>query len=100
MRSLRVAFGLGALFLAGCASAHAIRIQRSDVIGPCQTTASDGDLFSVSRSRVGEAALPSSAAGLEALAGLRAADGASLIEKISHLSSVSGGSLSAALTIP
>jgi hypothetical protein len=35
-------------------------------------------------------------AGLEALAGLRTADGASAIDKISHLSSVSGGSLSAA----
>ena len=32
------------------------------------------------------------AAGLEALAGLRTADGASVIERISHLSSVSGAS--------
>src|SRR4030095_4843120 len=33
------------------------------------------------------------AAGLEALAGLRTADGASVVQKITHLSSVSGGSL-------
>jgi hypothetical protein len=98
MLSLRVALGLvGAIILAWCATAHAIRLERSDVIGLCQTQVPDRDLLiGVALSGGGSRAALFGAAGLEALAGLRAADGAPLIEKISHLSSVSGGSLAAA----
>ena len=66
------------------------------MIGPCQTTVPDRDLLlGVAISGGGSRAALFGAAGLEALAGLRAADGASVIDKISHLSSVSGGSLAA-----
>jgi len=40
-----------ALVLAGCASATAFRVERSDVIGPCQTAVPDRDvLFDVALS--------------------------------------------------
>src|SRR5262245_56591329 len=92
-----VALGLVcAVFLAGCATAHAFRIERSDAIGPCQTAVPDRDLLlGVALSGGGSRAALFGAAGLEALAGLRTADGASVIDKVSHLSSVSGGSLAA-----
>jgi hypothetical protein len=83
--------------LAGCASATAFRVDRSDVIGPCQTAVPDRDvLFGVALSGGGSRAALFGEAGLEALARLRTADGASVIDKISHLSSVSGGSIAAA----
>jgi hypothetical protein len=53
-------------------------------------------LLGVALSGGGSRAALFGAAGLEALANLRTADGVSLIDKISHLSSVSGGSLAAA----
>jgi ChrR Cupin-like domain len=82
--------------LAGCASATAFRVDRSDVIGPCQTAVPDRDvLFGVALSGGGSRAALFGEAGLEALARLRTADGASVIDKISHLSSVSGGSIAA-----
>jgi len=66
------------------------------VIGPCQTTVPDRNLLlGVAISGGGSRAALFGAAGLEALARLRTADGASVIDKISHLSSVSGGSLAA-----
>ena len=47
-------FGLGpfcTLVLTGCASATALRVDRSDVIGPCQTAVPDRDvLFGVALS--------------------------------------------------
>jgi predicted acylesterase/phospholipase RssA len=86
-----------ALVLAGCASATAFRVDRSDVIGQCQTAVPDRDvLLGVALSGGGSRAALFGAAGLEALAKLRTADGASVIDKISHLSSVSGGSIAAA----
>ena len=88
---------LCALLLAGCASATAFRVDRSDVIGPCQTGVPDRDvLFGVALSGGGSRAALFGEAGLEALARLRTADGASVIEKISHVSSVSGGSIASA----
>jgi len=95
--AIRVGLGLVcALALAGCASATALRVERSDVIGPCQTAVPDRDiLLGVALSGGGTRAALFGAAGLEALAGLRTADGASLIEKIAHVSSVSGGSIAA-----
>jgi Patatin-like phospholipase len=97
MNATRVVLGLVCgLLLAGCASATAFRVNRSDVIGPCQTKVPDRDvLLGVALSGGGSRAALFGAAGLEALARLRTADGASVIEKMSHLSSVSGGSLAA-----
>ena len=86
-----------ALVLAGCVSATAFRVERSDVIGQCQTAVPDREvLLGVALSGGGSRAALFGAAGLEALAKLRTADGASVIDKISHLSSVSGGSIAAA----
>jgi len=53
-------------------------------------------LLGVALSGGGSRAALFGAAGLEALARVRTADGASLIEKIAHLSSVSGGTITAA----
>ena len=96
--TVRLALGFVCAFLlAGCASATAFRVDRSDVIGPCQTAVPDRDvLFGVALSGGGSRAALFGEAGLEALARLRTADGASVIEKISHMSSVSGGSIAAA----
>jgi predicted acylesterase/phospholipase RssA len=52
-------------------------------------------LFGVALSGGGSRAALFGAAGLEALARVRTADGASVIENIAHLSSVSGGSIAA-----
>src|SRR5262249_35656142 len=95
---LRIALGLVcACILAGCASATAFRVDRSDVTGPCRSTVPDRDvLFGVALSGGGSRAALFGEAGLEALARVRTADGASVIEKISHVSSVSGGSIAAA----
>jgi Patatin-like phospholipase len=97
MIGTRVAIGLlSAVVLAGCASAHAFRVVRSEVIGPCQTGVPEQDtLLGVALSGGGSRAALFGLAGLEALAGVRMPDGTSVIEKISHLSSVSGGSLAA-----
>jgi patatin-like phospholipase len=82
--------------LAGCASAHYLTVKRVDVPGPCMTTVPERDLLlGVALSGGGSRAALFAEAGLEALAGLRTADGVPLINKINHLSSVSGGSLSA-----
>ena len=96
--STRIGLGLlCALVLTGCASATAFRVDRSDVIGPCQTAVPNHDvLLGVALSGGGSRAALFGEAGLEALARLRTADGASVIEKISHVSSVSGGSIAAA----
>ena len=97
MISARIAFGLAcALLVAGCASAHYLPVKRADVMGPCQTAVPERDmLLGVALSGGGSRAALFGAAGLEALAGVRLADGTSVIDKISHLSSVSGGSLAA-----
>src|SRR5262245_24125234 len=85
-----------ALILAGCASATAVRVERSDVIGSCLTTLPQRDvLLGVALSGGGSRAALFGEAGLQALARLRTADGHSVIEGITHLSSVSGGSLAA-----
>src|SRR5262245_15592586 len=98
MMAMRVAFGLVCAFvLAGCASSTAVRVDRSDVIGSCLTTVPDRDaLLGVALSGGGSRAALFGSAGLEALARLRTGDGASAIDKITHLSSVSGGSIAAA----
>ena len=96
MRS-RLALGLVcAIVLAGCASSHYLPVKRADVVGSCATTVPDRDLLvGVALSGGGSRAALFGAAGLEALATVRTADGAPVLEKVSHLSSVSGGSLAA-----
>jgi hypothetical protein len=85
-----------AALLAGCASAHYYTVKRVDAPGSCMTTVPERDLLlGVALSGGGSRAALFAEAGLEALAGVRTADGVSLINRINHLSSVSGGSLSA-----
>ena len=93
----RVALGLvGAALLVGCASAHYYTVKPVEAPGPCMTTVPERDLLlGVALSGGGSRAALFAQAGLEALAGLRTKDGASVIDKIAHISSVSGGSLSA-----
>jgi Patatin-like phospholipase len=97
MMAARIALGLVCtVLLAGCASAHAFRVTRSETIGPCQTEVPERDtLLGVALSGGGSRAALFGLAGLEALAGVRMPDGTSVIDKVSHLSSVSGGSLAA-----
>ena len=95
MTVVRIAIGLiGLIMLTGCASAHYIAIKAVDEAGPCLTEVPQRDLLvGIAMSGGGTRAALFGAAGLQALAGLRTADGASLIDKVAHLSSVSGGSL-------
>ena len=97
MTGTRVALALlCTALLTGCASSHYYTVKRVDVPGPCMTTVPDRDLLlGVALSGGGSRAALFAEAGLEALATLRTADGVSVIDKIAHLSSVSGGSLSA-----
>jgi hypothetical protein len=84
------------VFLAGCAGSEALRVVRADAIGPCETSVPESNqLVGVALSGGGSHAALFGTAGLEALAGVRPADGASVIERISHLSSVCGGSIAA-----
>jgi hypothetical protein len=88
---------IGLALLAGCASATSVPVKRADAAPPCVRSVPEGDLLlGVALSGGGTRAALFGAAGLEALAGMRTADGASLIERVSHLSSVSGGSIAAA----
>jgi predicted acylesterase/phospholipase RssA len=97
IRPRRAAEFLGLLLLAGCASSHAYTVKPADGVLPCQTSIPERDvLLGVALSGGGSRAALFGAAGLEALAGVRTADGGSLVEKISHVSSVSGGSIAAA----
>jgi hypothetical protein len=97
MIGLRIALGLACVVvLTGCASAHYYTLPKAEVVGPCQTEVPQRDLLlGVALSGGGSRAALFAEAGLEALAQIRMADGNSLISRIDHLSSVSGGSLSA-----
>ena len=97
MIRMRAVFAiLCVVVMAGCASASYYTVKRVDAPGPCMTTVPDRDLLlGVALSGGGSRAALFAEAGLEALAGLRTADGVSVIDKIAHISSVSGGSLSA-----
>ena len=97
MIGARVVIGaLCTAVLAGCASAHVVPVKRVDAVVPCAMPVPERDtLVGVALSGGGSRAALFGASGLEALAGLRLADGSSLIEKINHLSSVSGGSIAA-----
>src|SRR5262244_76973 len=93
---MRVALALvGGVLLTGCVSASYIAVKKTDTPGPCVADVPARDLlFGVALSGGGSRAALFAEASLEALAGLRTADGVSAIDKINHVSSVSGGSLS------
>jgi hypothetical protein len=101
MTVMRVVLAVvGAVLISGCASSSYYTVKRVDAPGTCMTTAPQRDLLlGVALSGGGSRAALFAEAGLEALAGLRTADGTSLINKIDHVSSVSGGSLSASYYI-
>ena len=97
MIQMRIALALvGGLLLTGCASASYVKVKETTTPGPCVADAPARDfLFGVALSGGGSRAALFAEASLEALAGLRTADGGSAINKITNISSVSGGSLSA-----
>jgi len=87
---------LAVFILGGCASAHVFTVKRVDSVVPCLSSVAESNLLlGVALSGGGSRAAIFGSAGLEALAGLRTADGASVLQKISHMSSVSGGSIAA-----
>jgi hypothetical protein len=87
---------IGVALLSGCASAHVVTVKRATADVPCMRPVPEQDLLvGVALSGGGSRAALFGLSGLEALAELRAADGASVLGKVSHLSSVSGGSLAA-----
>ena len=94
----RFAAGLACLsLLSGCASALAVSLPRAGPDTTCISPAPDRDvLVGVALSGGGSRAALFAAAGLEALGRLRAPGGGSVLEQVAYLSSVSGGSLSAA----
>jgi hypothetical protein len=86
-----------ALLGAGCASSLAFTARKAGPITPCLTPGPDQDLLvGVALSGGGTRAALFGAAGLEALGGVRAPGGGSLLEQVSYLSSVSGGSVASA----
>ena len=97
MIGARAAVGFVCLvLLAGCASSTAYTVKRADAVVPCQMSIPESDLLlGVALSGGGSRAALFGAAGLEALARVRMADGSSAIDNIAHLSSVSGGSIAA-----
>ncbi|MGH8069686.1 MAG: patatin-like phospholipase family protein [Candidatus Entotheonellia bacterium] len=88
---------LGALVVTECASAVAIRVPQAGPDTACVTPAPDREvLVGVALSGGGSRAALFGAAGLAALARLRAPGGGSVLEQVGYLSSVSGGSVAAA----
>jgi hypothetical protein len=85
-----------ALLATGCATAVALRAPEAGPQSTCVTPAPERDLVvGVALSGGGSRAAVFGAAGLEALARLRGPGGASVLDQVTHLSSVSGGSLTA-----
>ncbi len=88
---------LVALSGAGCASAVAMTAPRAVTEAPCVTAGADRDvLVGVALSGGGSRAALFGASGLEALGRVRAPGGGSVLEQVSHLSTVSGGSVAGA----
>jgi hypothetical protein len=94
---------LGALFCAGCA-AFVVEL-RGPAVSPesrrparCETAQLEYAL-GVALSGGGSRAAVFAAAGLEALAGLWLAEGCSVLDRVGHVSSVSGGSIAASYFI-
>lgn len=92
--------GLGvtvALLAMGCTSPHVFRLPRAAATPACLVPVPERELLvGIAMSGGGSRAALFGAAGLQALGGLRTADGSSALERVSYLSSVSGGSLAAA----
>jgi Patatin-like phospholipase len=87
----------GALLTAACASSHVLSVPRASGEMPCIAEAPARDLqVGVALSGGGSRAALFGAAGLEELGRIRTADGGSALERVTFLSSVSGGSLAAA----
>ena len=85
-----------ALLATGCATAVAHRVPMAGPQTTCVTPAPEQDLvLGVALSGGGSRAALFGASGLEALAQVRAPGGASVLDQITHLSSVSGGSVAA-----
>jgi hypothetical protein len=85
-----------ALLLSGCASAQIARFPKAGADTPCIMPAAQQDtVVGVSLSGGGSRAALFGACGLEALGGLSAPTGGSVLEQVSYLSSVSGGGLAA-----
>jgi hypothetical protein len=85
-----------ALLASGCATAVALRAPEPGPQSTCIGPGPEQDLaVGVALSGGGSRAALFGAAGLEALAQVRAPGGGSLLEQVTHLSSVSGGSVSA-----
>jgi hypothetical protein len=85
-----------ALVSTGCASAIALTVPRSTT-APCIAPAPERDtLVGVALSGGGSRAALFGASGLEALARVRTPGGGSILEQVSYVSSVSGGSVAAA----
>lgn len=88
---------LGVLVLAGCASPRSFVVKRA-APGPlsCEVPIAQRDLLlGVAMSGGGTRAALFGAAGLEGLAGIRTGNKQSVLEQVSYLSSVSGGSIAA-----
>jgi hypothetical protein len=95
-RAWRAAWPLCALLLTGCATAHVYAVPRATPDVACLTPMPEQDLLiGVALSGGGSRAALFGASGLEALSGLRTASGSSSLERVTYLSSVSGGSLAA-----
>lgn len=94
-RRLGAALGLGGLLLlTACASAKPSRFPKAGAETPCIWEPRPQDtVIGVSLSGGGSRAALFGAGGLEALGHLKASDGGSVLEKVSYLSSVSGGGL-------
>lgn len=92
-----LALGLACLLLAaGCATAVAFRATQAGPQTACVVPAPEPDLLvGVALSGGGSRAALFGASGLEALARVRAPGGGSVLDQVTHLSSVSGGSVAA-----
>jgi hypothetical protein len=87
---------LCAVILTGCALALAVRVPKAGPDTACITPAPARDvLVGVAMSGGGSRAAIFGAAGLEALGRLRAPGGGAVLEHVTYLSSVSGGSVAA-----
>ena len=87
---------LCAVILTGCASAVAVRVPPAGPDSACVTPAPDHEvLIGVALSGGGSRAALFGAAGLEALGRLPAPGGGAVLEQVTYLSSVSGGSVAA-----
>jgi Patatin-like phospholipase len=83
-----------ALLSVGCASSVAIKVARAGAETPCLVQMPDRDLLvGVAMSGGGSRAALFGAAGLEELAKIPTPGGGSVLEQVSYISSVSGGSI-------